>query len=227
MHDDPQLVYASAGVLEVQAVAGVWFTPASRAIWVPAGAPHAWRVHGTTTVHLVGFPEAVTRAGDNLQVHAAGVPTLVQVSALVRELAIASSRVGRAPTPADQRLLTVLFEQLRPLDHRATMLPVLHDERLRDVERVVVADLAHPRSLPELGRLVGASERTLSRLFHEQLRTSFTSWRTQVRLHHATLLLSQGSSVTAVAAACGFSSPSAFISTFKAAFGQTPGQLYG
>ncbi|MEV6948093.1 AraC family transcriptional regulator [Streptomyces sp. NPDC051172] len=83
-----------------------------------------------------------------------------------------------------------------------------------------------PPSLAELGRRAGASERTLSRLFGDELGTVCTAWRTQLRLHRAVLLLARGRTVTQAAAACGFSSPSAFAGAFRAAFGRTPGSLY-
>ncbi|WP_405535126.1 helix-turn-helix domain-containing protein [Streptomyces sp. NBC_00075] len=55
----------------------------------------------------------------------------------------------------------------------------------------------------------------------------YTAWRTQLRLHRAVMLLAEGRTITqAAAAVCGFSSPSAFVSAFRAAFGRTPGSLY-
>jgi AraC-like DNA-binding protein len=48
---------------------------------------------------------------------------------------------------------------------------------------------SHPRSrmtvsltLSELGRMVGSGERTLSRLFHNEIGMGFTVWRNQLRL---------------------------------------------
>ncbi|MET9313208.1 helix-turn-helix domain-containing protein [Kribbella sp. NPDC003505] len=52
---------------------------------------------------------------------------------------------------------------------------------------------------------------------------SFPQWRTQLRLHEALVLLADGESVTRVAHATGWASTSAFIDTFKSAFGHTPG----
>jgi AraC-like DNA-binding protein len=52
---------------------------------------------------------------------------------------------------------------------------------------------------------------------------TFPQWRTQLRLHHALLLLTEDLTVTAVAHQCGWSSTSAFIDVFHRAFGHTPG----
>jgi AraC-like DNA-binding protein len=45
-----------------------------------------------------------------------------------------------------------------------------------------------------------------------------------LRLHHALKLLASGTPVTRVAADCGYRSPSAFIESFRQAFGTTPGR---
>lgn len=218
-HDDHQLIYASTGVLEVFVPEGTWFTPSVRAVWVPRGTIHHWQVHGTTTVHLIGVPASVMPSAER-------APALVAVDALLRELMIACSEQGRPRTTAARRLLRVLADRVRPSHEAPTVLPTLRDPRLRGVQNALEADMTASPSLPELGRRVGTSERTLSRLFREELGMGYTSWRTQLRLHHAALLLAGGESVTRAAAACGFSSPSAFVGAFRAAFGQTPGALY-
>ena len=53
---------------------------------------------------------------------------------------------------------------------------------------------------------------------------SFPQWRTQLRLHHAQVLLADGEAVTRTAHACGYRSTSAFIDAFRAAYGTTPGR---
>lgn len=73
------------------------------------------------------------------------------------------------------------------------------------------------------GMRVGVSDRTLSRLFRRDLGMTFPQWRTQLRLHHALVLLTGRTPVTAVAHQCGWSSTSAFIDVFRRTFGHTPG----
>jgi transcriptional regulator GlxA family with amidase domain len=79
-------------------------------------------------------------------------------------------------------------------------------------------------TLSELGRMVGSGERTLSRLFHNEIGMGFTVWRNQLRLIAPPFCEPKGEQ-SHVSTACGFSSPSAFISSFQAAFGRTPGFL--
>jgi AraC-like DNA-binding protein len=71
---------------------------------------------------------------------------------------------------------------------------------------------------------VGASERTLSRLFHTELGMSFRRWRTVLRIHHALIYLTDGRSVTDTAMECGWSNPTSLIEAFTEVVGQTPGR---
>ncbi len=74
-----------------------------------------------------------------------------------------------------------------------------------------------------LSNRVGVSQRTLSRLFADELGMTYPQWRTQVRLQHALMLLAEDQRVTTVALRCGWATPSAFIDTYRRAFGHTPG----
>jgi AraC-like DNA-binding protein len=69
---------------------------------------------------------------------------------------------------------------------------------------------------------VGASERTMARLFRNELGTSYQQWRTQAVLAHALPQLARGMPVAQVAAAAGYASDSAFSAMFKQAMGKAP-----
>ncbi|MFJ2730422.1 helix-turn-helix domain-containing protein [Streptomyces collinus] len=215
-HDDHQIVYAGRGVLAVTTGEGSWVAPGTRAIWVPAGTVHAHRAYGELDLHLVGLPVGENPLGLN-------APTILAVSPLLRELIIAYTRADNNHSPQWARLRAVLLDQLRaspqqPLHLPAPMAPVLI--ALCDILRANPGD---SRTLAELGREVGASDRTLSRLFRDDLGMTFPQWRTQLRLHHALVLLTERTPVTVVAHRCGWSSTSAFIDVFRRTFGHTPG----
>lgn len=91
--------------------------------------------------------------------------------------------------------------------------------------RALIADnLTQPLTLQQIGGRIGVSQRTLSRLFSDELGMTFPHWRTQLRLQHALVLLAERHDVTSVASECGWATPSAFIDTYRQAFGHTPGQ---
>ncbi|MFE6690224.1 helix-turn-helix transcriptional regulator [Streptomyces sp. NPDC057743] len=151
-------------------------------------------------------------------------PAVLGVSGLARGilLALTGSRAYRPATRT--RLRNILVEEVSASTEQPLHLPEPQDDRLRALARLLHDDPANTAPLAALGQAVGASERTLSRLFHNELGMSFHQWRTQLRLHHALILLSDGHTVTTTAHACGWSNPSTFIHAFTAAIGQTPGR---
>ncbi|MFF2139062.1 helix-turn-helix domain-containing protein [Streptomyces sp. NPDC058193] len=52
---------------------------------------------------------------------------------------------------------------------------------------------------------------------------TFYEWRTQLRVHHALVLLADGHDVTRTAHACGWANPSSLIAAFTKITGSTPG----
>jgi AraC-like DNA-binding protein len=215
-HDDHQIVYAGRGVLTITTSAGSWVAPPDRAIWVPAGTVHAHQAHGELDLHLVGLPATENPLGLD-------APTVLAVGPLLRELIVAYTHTPDDLSPARARLRTVLLDQLRTSPQQPLHLPTPASPLLRTLCDVLHADPADGRTLAELGREVGASDRTLSRLFRSDLGMTFPQWRTQRRLHHALVLLADGTPVTAVAHRCGWASASAFIDVFRRTFGHTPG----
>ncbi|MYW89419.1 helix-turn-helix transcriptional regulator [Amycolatopsis rubida] len=216
-HDEHQIVYASSGVLAVHTDRSRWIAPAHRALWIPAGTVHSHRAYGVTRLHLFGFPQELSPLSVT-------EPTALAVTPLLRELLIAYTELGGdRSTPAGQRMRAVLFDQLALAPERPVRVPAAHDPRLVAVCQSLEADPSDSRSLEALGRTVGASARTLTRLFRADTGMTFPQWRTQLRLYHALRLLVEGRSVTSVAQLCGFATTSAFIDVFRRSLGHTPG----
>lgn len=232
-HDTHQIVYACRGVLSVTTGAGIWVAPANRAIWVPAGTVHEHRAHGDTDLRLVGL------TGNPLGLER---PAVLVVRPLLRELIIAyTDPTGTPPSTGPstgppggresdggerERLLGVLLDQLRRAPEQPLHLPAPKDSRLAAVCALLHRDPADNSTLDRLAARCGTSDRTLARLFRAELCMSFPQWRTQLRLHHALLLLADGVPVTTVAHRCGWASASAFIDVFRRAFGYTPGRAF-
>lgn len=215
-HDGHQLIYPRRGVLRVFTTAGVWVVPPSQGVWMPAGTDHSHRACGATEMRAVMF--ATEGGGPFLE-----RPAVLSFSPLLRESVTALTGDGlTASTRA--HLEQVVLDLLRQVEAPQRFLPVLEDPRLREVVALLEDDPGDRRTLAELGRAIGASERTLSRLFREQSGMTFAQWRGQFRLHHALVLLAEGRQVTRIAGACGYASPSAFIGAFREAFGRTPGE---
>lgn len=224
-HTDNQIIYPSSGILTVTTRAGICVVPPRRALWLPAGQPHAHQAWGAAQICAVLLPPDINpRALDQ------NSPTLLTVSPLMREVLLAltapdSPPISEAgPRPRTEHLRAVLFDELEPADADPVLLPEPHDDRLRAIAAFLHDDPADDRSLAEFGRVVGAGERTLSRLFRTELGMGFPQWRGQLRLLHAAIGLLGGQTVQRVAYDCGYGSPSAFVAAFRRAFGTTPGQ---
>lgn len=222
-HDVPQLVYPSSGVLTISVTGGAWVVPPRRAVWIPAGVAHSHLAHGPTEMRTLSFPRSVSPFA-----FAGRRPAVLAVSPLLREVIIAlTDSVAEYDARQRANLEAVALDQLRGVDELPLYLPSAGgDDRVRAVAALLRADPADGRTMAQLGAAVGASERTLSRLFRRETGMNFPQWRTQLRLHHALVLLASGASVTSTALACGYQNPSAFIEAFRQAFGSTPGR-YG
>ncbi|WP_328498083.1 AraC family transcriptional regulator [Streptomyces sp. NBC_00414] len=216
-HPQGQLVYAAAGALATTTERGTWVAPFNRVTWTPPGFDHSHRFYGRTDARLLSIPVALC---GELVAH----PSVFEVGPLLREAILALTDRPMFRPGARERLLTVVVDELTETPERSLHLPEPRDGRLRAVTGLLQADPGRSVTLAELGRTVGASERTLSRLFHTELSMSFHRWRTILRIHHALVHLTDGRSVTDTAMECGWSNPSSFIEAFTAVVGQTPGR---
>jgi AraC-like DNA-binding protein len=220
-HDRGHLVYPATGVLSVTTAGGTWIAPPTRVAWTPAAFEHHHTAHGNADMRILFLFEALAA---RLPAH----PAVLTVSGLAREALLAltaeeADTGGRAPEAVD-RLHAVVVDELTAAPEQPLHLPEPADDRLRALTGILYADPANQQTLAELGARVGASERTLSRLFGQELRMSFHQWRTQLRVHHALTRLAAGKSVTDTSLACGWANPTSFIEAFAALVGETPGR---
>lgn len=217
-------MYAASGVLSVHTERGTSIVPANRVAWTPAGFTHYHRAHGHTDMRIVFLPASLARL-------VPGHPAVFMASDLAREilltltgpsnydpLARGYDRFARA------RLHRVLVDELHEAHEQPLQLPEPHDDRLQAIAQNLYKKPADNTSLAELGQTIGASARTLSRLFHNELGMTFYEWRTQLRIYHALVLLADGHDITHVAHACGWANPSSFIAAFTHIIGTTPGR---
>jgi AraC-like DNA-binding protein len=222
-HPRGHLVYPAQGVLSVRTERGTSIAAANRVGWTPAGCTHEHRAHGQTDMRILFLPAALARL-------LPGEPTVFALSDLGRESLLTLTGPRNYDPEAGwnrsarARLQRVLVDELRTAPEQPLQLPEPRDDRLRAVAEQLYDDPADNRSLAELGRVAGASARTLSRLLHDELGLTFYQWRTQVRVYHALILLADGHDATRVGFACGWANPSSFIAAFATVVGTTPGR---
>ena len=227
-HPWAQLAYCASGIVQVSAAAPdsatgevTYIVPPSRAVWIAPGALHSVHVLEDAQFRTLYIDASVTPPGWT------GCRVLV-VSPLLRALVPALDVADLIPER--EHLLTALvLDELRSAAIQELGVPLppaqTGDKRLRALCEAVLRAPAERATLAQWAADVGASERTMARLFREQLGTSYQQWRQQAVLAHALPLLARGMPVSHVAAASGYASDSAFTAMFKAAMGQPPSQF--
>lgn len=220
-HPRGQLAYASAGIIKIFTDNGCWIVPPSQAVWIPGGMNHSIVPEVRAEIrHLFIDPSCLDRFPEQCSV--------VEVSPLLRELILKVAGFGEhyAENSAASRICGVILDELQALKPSLLHLPLPSDRRLQRIMKKMVAKPEAETGLSYWADYVGASERTLSRLFQKETGMSFQQWRKQLLLHEAIDLLGKGESVLNVALELGYSSPSAFVAMFRRALGKTPGQYF-
>ena len=217
-HREHQLAWSPEGVLVVRTELGSYVLPPSRALWIPAGTSHETRASGAAVLRSV----YVRTKRCPIAWH---TPTPVEVSPLLREL-IPHLEEGSLRAAQRLRAEAVLFDLLAPLAVATIDIRLPSDERAHRVAEALLEDPRDGRTLHAWGRQVGASSRTLARVFLAETGLTFGRWRTLARLQAALLLLAEGRAVGVVATRVGYSTPSAFVAAFRAHTGVPPGRYF-
>jgi AraC-like DNA-binding protein len=212
-----QFVYATSGTLLVT-VAGRWhvITP-EQAIWVPTGVPH-------TTGALADAAFRNLYVADLPGLAMPSACTVFSVSPLLRALIVELERAtadDEASAYLDA-LQTLLLAQLQRAPVEDFHLPWPRSPMLHRLCEALHADPADARDLAAWGRELGASPRTLGRRFERETGMSLRAWRHRLRLFLALEWLCAGRSITEVALALGYASPSAFTYMFRRETGSSP-----
>jgi AraC-like DNA-binding protein len=216
-HQWNQLVYCISGSWRL-AVQNHWFVIGpEQAVWIPVGTVHEVASTYGATSHTLYIDQAI----------GIGMPTgyaVVSVTPLLRQLILEAAAIGqRDDEPAyKRRVLRLILDQLPRLPRVAMSLPWPRSKMLRRLCEAVYLSPADDIDLSEWGSKLGASRRTLSRRFQDELGLTFRDWKARLRLVKSMELLGAGRSVTATAFELGYNSASAFSYMFTKAMGYTP-----
>jgi len=226
-HEWGQVLYAVSGVMWVETPQEALVVPPQRAVWLPPGVPHAIRVVSDLQMRNIYLRPALAATLD-------AEVRVLEVNGLLRELIVGLVEQAYDPVSAEpsadpgyyEALVQLALLELRRARHRAASIPLPDgsDRRLRNLCQAVIAAPSLDISFEQHADAVGASVRTLSRLFQASLGMGFAQWRRQVQLATASAELLQGEPVSRVARSLGYS-PSSFSDMFRRERGMAPSAL--
>lgn len=221
-HARHQLSYAIAGVLHLSTSVGQWVLPPSRALWIRAGIEHSTTVKRPADIRTFYIDPTAYKVQDHSDC------MVVEVTPLVRELILACAKFpwNYSPHSSQARLARVLVDQFEDLDLTSVNIPLPVDSRALRVANILRDEPSNREPLSVLSQRVGASARTVERLFIRETNMSFGAWRQRQRLIFALERLAYGESVKNVAEEVGYDSPSNFVVAFRSLFGTTPARYF-
>ncbi|EPO1083710.1 AraC family transcriptional regulator [Cronobacter dublinensis] len=221
-HLEGQLLYASSGVLLVEAAGRRWVIPPQRALWLPPLTKHSYRLLSHTelrAVYLSGSLIAECRQfARNDRVH------VIDVVPLVKEL-IAGLFINDYHSLTKRKMALLLLEIIGEAPSVPAELPVPQDERLLRAAEELMLSHRWETSLTDMADIANMSERSFSRLFLRDTGFSFRTWKQRARIYASLDLLSDNVPVKQIAWQLGFSSPAAYSAAFRAVMGVAPGNF--
>ena len=217
-----QFVYSVAGSIELTVNSSRYAAPRDFGVWLPPQTDHFAWVEDDTSYFLLNIEEE----------HCGSFPcatSILIVSPIAKAILLdLKARGVRNPkTAADERLMSVLIDQLSIGSPLENLLPLSSDPALKQVLEKLSQNPGDKRTLEEWAWEVHCTERTLARRCNRDLGMSFLEWRRRLRLSRALSMLADGLSVQSIAQKLGYSTTSAFIVMFQKAIGQTPNVFRG
>lgn len=214
-HQRGQLLFTRQGCTRITLDNQLCLLPPSRAAWIPCGVPHRAVMHKTVDYRSLYVSPALAEQLPN-QVRVIEVSTLLH--AVLEPMAMAPYETdwhsGRYA-----HLLALCLDEIQAAAEQPMLLPLPQDKRLAPL----LADLETlPPTLQDLEKQIGASAKTIGRIFLRETGLGYQQWRQQWRLMRVIELLATGRNVGYCAFELGFASDSALIAFFKRMTGTTP-----
>lgn len=188
-----------------------------QAIWVPAGAPHAFTVHPNSVLLPMFFEVALTAT-------TLRGSTVITVDRDLRTLFLGFIQATYSriqPNINIARQILALIEE-RPV--LVTALPLPTTASALAVAESLRFNPGDDRGVDELAASAHTSARTIERAFLAETGMTLRQWRIRNRMEAAGILLRSHTTLDAVASRVGYTNTSAFRRVFKGHFGMTPSE---
>ncbi|AMB86133.1 AraC family transcriptional regulator [Pseudomonas agarici] len=214
-HRRGQLLFTRQGCSRITLANQLCLLPPSRAAWIPPRVEHRAVMQQTVDYRsLYLAPELLSGLPDQITIIEVG-PLLRAVLEPMTLMAFDTDWSRGKPS----HLLGLCLEEIREAPRQPMLLPLPQDKRLAPL---LVSLEQLPPELQVLVTRVGASSKTIGRIFVRETGMGYQQWRQQWRLMRAIELLATGRNIAYVAYELEFANDSSFIGFFRQMTGTTP-----
>jgi AraC-like DNA-binding protein len=216
-HPWSQLSYSCVGVMHIETDAGIFVIPPEQALWLPPGMAHQHFCKNKVSYRSLYIDPALSELLGK-QVRPLSVDPLLK--SLILE--ISNWPEDYEETTQTRRFILVLLDRLALAKSNELFMPTIQDKRLLPIIETLNQEPANKLTIEQWARKVGASSRTLNRLFNQNYGMGFSRWKQKLRILKSLELLNSNSQLAAIAFELGYESTSAFITAFKKHLGCSP-----
>ncbi|CAG4917604.1 AraC family transcriptional regulator [Paraburkholderia saeva] len=222
IHHRAQLVYATSGIVRAATPLGLWMLTPGNALLIGSQIEHELHMVGQVSMRTL-YIEPDSLAPQKHECRVIPVGGLLRASIL----GMFDPAADEAGESRAELIVPLILRLLRDATEGvpAARLPLPANARLRRICESLIAQPASNDTLERWAERVGASSRTVARLFRQETGMSFGQWREQLRLAEAMSRLSVGQASARVAQDLGYADVRTFTVMFKRAFGSTPQQF--
>ena len=170
-HQRHQLLFAQAGCMTIELDDQVCLLPPTRAAWLPAGLPHRVLMRGVVAYRSLYFQPEPALPNEM---------AVLAVNPLLREIIERMALWPWDKPEAEQTCtLALLKEELAQAPRESWQLPLPSDGRLIGWLQEIKRGDTLPDRLNRLAVRVGASDKTIGRIFMRETGMSYQAWRQQ------------------------------------------------
>ncbi len=224
-HHKDQLSFVEGGTAYVTIENEYLVVPAMHFLWIPASTPHRLKVsHHATQLHSFYFKKSGSDFYQNLRIFPA--------NKLIIELIKFSERWNNEFVDFSEPYAHTLFSlhDLLALTSEKPVklqLPTSEHPKIEKITEYIHSRFNAHLMLNELSDNFSMSERSFSRLFKKELKTSFLQYLKTYRIIQSINLLQKhhDSSIEEIANSCGYETITAFSNAFLELTGMRPSQM--
>ncbi|MDO4641055.1 MAG: AraC family transcriptional regulator [Neisseria sp.] len=217
-HPYGQFVLVTNGMLLGYTNHNQWLIKQNMGVWIPPNTTH-WGIANEDAELVVLYlpPELCNNFGESLKLIESSLLLIAICDRLTRDNYSISNK-------NKHNLLQLLFEEIICSPAHQFILPLPQDSRLKKITDSIIKKPNERYTLTEWGQKVGATSRTLARLFKKETGLRYTEWHNRLLLIIACQELSKGTSNEQISAILGFSSGDSFGHWFRRNYNNSPGQ---